>query len=66
MKVGDVVDYFSLKDDAEPSHRGVIECVLKEGIPSCQQFMLKVEGKPGFVLASHCQVVAVSSQEGDK
>lgn len=52
-----MVYYYSLKRDLTPHHVGVVTEVLPEGIPSCRELMIKIEGKSGYVLASHCRQV---------
>ena len=58
IKVGDVVDYYSVVGDTEPYLRAKVWQVLPEGIPSCRKPILWLEGKGGCFLASHCRVVS--------
>jgi hypothetical protein len=64
MKVGDTVEYRSFKTDEKPSHVGVVYDVQPDGIPSCRMPMVKIEGKAGYVLASHCKVVSHEDSNG--
>lgn len=58
MRPGDIVEYRTVKTDRQPQCTGVVEEYREQGIPSCPMPMIKIEGKPGYVLASHCRVVA--------
>ena len=57
MKVGDFVEYRSVKTDRTSQCTGRIADLQPEGIPSCREPMLKIEGKPGYVLVSHCKLM---------
>lgn len=53
----DLVGYKSVKTDAEFQHQGIVIEVYPDGIPSSKEPMLKIEGKSGVVLASHCTLL---------
>ncbi len=55
--INDEVGYKSVKDDAEFQHQGLVIEVYPDGIPSCKEPMLKIAGKSGVVLASHCTLL---------
>lgn len=55
--INDRVGYKSVKSDTEFQHEGVVLGVYPDGIPSCKEPMLKIEGKSGTVLASHCTLL---------
>ena len=57
MKIGDKVGYKSTLRDEEFQHVGVVIEELPQGIYSCRMPMVKIEGKAGYVLASHCELV---------
>lgn len=54
LHVGEKVGYVSRLGDNEFQHVGRIHTVLPDGIPSCKEPMVMIEGKAGVVLASHC------------
>ena len=54
FKIGDKVGYVSVLGDSEFQHVGKVYDIWEEGIPSCREPMLKIEGKSGCVLATHC------------
>ena len=54
MKIGQNVGYLSVHGDNEFQHVGRVVEVHPDGIPSCQEPMVKLEGKAGVVLWSHC------------
>lgn len=54
FKVGDVVGYKSLLEDAEFANVGRVYDVWLDGIPSCPRPMIKIEGKAGVVDPRHC------------
>jgi len=56
--IGDAVGYKSVKTDAAFQHVGKVYDVWPDGIPSCGEPMLKIEGKSGCVLASHCVLIS--------
>jgi len=55
--INDEVGYKSMKDDADFQHKGLVIEVYPEGIPSSKEPMLKIAGKSGVVLASHCTLL---------
>lgn len=55
--VGELVRFYPVAGRRIYEERVVRE-VLPEGIPSCREPMLMLEGKPGVVLAAHCKVVS--------
>ncbi len=54
VKVGDWVAYRSVLDDKKPHFIGKVRDLVPDGIPSCREPMLMLEGKSGVVLATHC------------
>jgi len=54
FKIGDKVGYVSVLGDFEFQHTGNIYDIWVDGIPSCREPMVKIEGKAGCVLATHC------------
>lgn len=54
FKEGDLVGYKSVLEDSEFQHVGKVRSVHPNGIPSCREPMVMLEGKAGVVLASHC------------
>ena len=64
IRVGDSVRYY----DALPSQGStyqvdyIVDELLPNGIPSCREPMLKLRGKPGYVLESHCFLMALSAE----
>ena len=54
IAVGDLVGYVSVIGDKTYQHIGKVYELWPEGIPSCREPMLKIEGKAGVVLVSHC------------
>lgn len=64
IDVGDWVEYFSTKRDKEPTHAGPVTDVYPKGIPSCPKPMVKIKGKAGVVLASHCRIGECPECEG--
>lgn len=57
FSVGDKVGYRSLIGDQHFQHIGEVYDIWENGIPSCPQPMLKIEGKSGCVLQSHCVLI---------
>lgn len=57
IKVGDKVGYVSVIGDQTFQHVGEVYDVWENGIPSCPEPMVKIEGKAGCVLMSHCIVL---------
>lgn len=57
MKEGDLVGYVSVVGDKTFQHCGRVRELWPEGIPSVREPMLKIEGKAGVVLESHCQPI---------
>lgn len=55
--VGDKVGYKSVIADEEFQHVGKVRSVHQDGIPSCNEPMLMIDGKGGVVLASHCTLL---------
>lgn len=53
LSVGDLVQYRSVRHQAAYTEH-IVEDVYPEGIPSCREPMVKLKGKSGVVLASHC------------
>lgn len=66
LKVGDGAMFKNFLG-AEPVISVVTE-VYPNGIPSCREPMLKLDGHPGVVLESHCALIKtagyLSGQEG--
>lgn len=56
IKVGDTVRFYPVAGRQIHSTHTVAE-VIPNGIPSCREPMLKLEGKAGVVLAAHCKPV---------
>ena len=44
----------------------IVREVAINGIPSCREPMVKLEGKAGFVLASHCSYMSDQPEEEPK
>jgi hypothetical protein len=44
----------------------IVRDVAINGIPSCREPMVKLEGKAGFVLASHCSYIGDKQPEESK
>lgn len=57
FQVDDEVGYKSVKSDTEFQHVGLVIGVYPDGIPSSEEPMLKIKGKSGVVLASHCTLI---------
>lgn len=60
IQVGDMVRYYPVlrpKGGAGDWVDYVVDEVRVDGIPSCREPMVKLRGKPGYVLASHCFVM---------
>lgn len=57
FKIGDEVGYKSLLSDNDFSHTGLVKDIAEIGIPSCPKPMVKIKGKPGYVLSSHCTLL---------
>lgn len=55
IKEGDYVGYLSVLTDTEFQHVGKVLDTLPEGIPSCAKPMVKIQGKAGYVLETHCK-----------
>lgn len=55
--INDLVGYKSSLKDTDFQHQGIVTGVYPQGIPSCQEPMLQIEGKSGTVLASHCTLI---------
>lgn len=54
FQIGDLAGYKSILTQAEFSHVGKVRDIWPDGIPSCREPMLLLEGKAGCLLASHC------------
>ena len=57
MKIGDKVGYVSVIGDQKFQHVGKVYDIWENGIPSCKEPMVKIEGKAGCVLMSHCIIL---------
>lgn len=57
IQVDDKVGYRSTLKDQDFSHIGRVRSVHPDGIPSCREPMIMIEGKAGVVLATHCTVL---------
>ena len=57
MKEGLRVGYVSAIGDESYQHVGTVIDAYPEGIPSCREPMVKIGGKAGVVLWSHCTVL---------
>lgn len=56
IALGESVKYFSSLQDLGTSRYSthIVRELLPDGIPSCHEPMVKLEGKSGYVLAAHC------------
>ena len=57
LKIGDLVGYKSLLGDKDFQHVGRVHTILPDGIPSCREPLVMLDGKSGVVLASHCTII---------
>ena len=55
FEAGDVVDFRNIKD-GEITHTGPILQRYANGLPSCREPMIKIDGYAGLVLESHCSL----------
>ena len=55
FKMGDVIDFRNVKRGGI-THTGPISGIYPEGIPSCREPMVKIDGYAGVVLESHCSL----------
>lgn len=66
FEVGQRVRFYPIAGRKIHSIHTVTEVFLN-GIPSCREPMLKLEGKAGVVLAAHCSIVReVPAKKGAK
>lgn len=64
LKVGDKVRFYPVAGRRIHEIRTVRE-VIPNGIPSCREPMVMLDGKTGVVLEAHCRLVAErTSHEG--
>jgi len=54
FNIGDTVGYKSYLDAPEFTAVGKVREIWPDGIPSCREPMLLIDGKAGCVLQSHC------------
>jgi hypothetical protein len=59
LKPEDRVRYYSVKGVDNFSEHKVI-AVYPDGIPSCREPMVKLEGKSGLILVSNCNVMGTN------
>ncbi len=57
IRKGDRVGYRTILDEPAFDLVGKVIAVYPDGIPSCRRPMVKIEGKSGVVLESHCTEV---------
>lgn len=57
FKPGDLVRFYPVAGRRIYEER-IVTSVHPNGIPSCREPMLMLEGKPGVVLAAHCKEVS--------
>lgn len=64
IEVGDSVRYYNVMPPKGSTHHVdyIVDELLPGGIPSCREPMLKLRGKPGYVLASHCFLMIMELQ----
>ena len=65
FKIGDTIGYKSVLTDKEFTHVGKVRDIADIGISSCSKPMVKIEGKSGFVLSSHCVLINIKSEKND-